>query len=276
MEKVYGLLGFPVEHSLSPLMHNEAFACLGIPARYHLFSVEPGQVGAAIAGVRALGIAGVNVTIPHKMAVIPFLDEIDDHARRIGAVNTIVNRGGRLIGYNTDGPGYVRALEEEMNVQFDGKRILVIGAGGGARGVYFSLLQTGALRIDVANRTMEKAERLIREGDERRSTHLSLAEAETRLAEYDILINTTSVGMHPQEDEQPLSLERLRPGTVVSDIIYNPLETKWLKEAKARGARTQNGIGMLVYQGALAFEKWTGQWPDVKRMKQLVMEALRR
>nr|WP_253263947.1 shikimate dehydrogenase [Geobacillus sp. BMUD] len=257
-------------------MHNEAFACLGIPARYHLFSVEPGQVGAAIAGVRALGIAGVNVTIPHKMAVIPFLDEIDDHARRIGAVNTIVNRGGRLIGYNTDGPGYVRALEEEMNVQFDGKRILVIGAGGGARGVYFSLLQTGALRIDVANRTMEKAERLIREGDERRSTHLSLAEAETRLAEYDILINTTSVGMHPQEDEQPLSLERLRPGTVVSDIIYNPLETKWLKEAKARGARTQNGIGMLVYQGALAFEKWTGQWPDVKRMKQLVMEALRR
>ncbi|QNU25697.1 shikimate dehydrogenase [Geobacillus zalihae] len=276
MEKVYGLIGFPVEHSLSPLMHNDAFARLGIPARYHLFSVEPGQVGAAIAGVRALGIAGVNVTIPHKLAVIPFLDEVDEQARRIGAVNTIVNDNGRLVGYNTDGLGYVQALEEEMNITLDGKRILVIGAGGGARGIYFSLLSTAAERIDMANRTVEKAERLVREGGDGRSAYFSLAEAETRLDEYDIIINTTSVGMHPRVEVQPLSLERLQPGTIVSDIIYNPLETKWLKEAKARGARVQNGVGMLVYQGALAFEKWTGQWPDVNRMKQLVIEALRR
>ncbi|AGT32862.1 shikimate 5-dehydrogenase [Geobacillus genomosp. 3] len=277
MESVYGLIGFPVGHSLSPLMHNDAFARLGIPARYHLFSVKREQVGEAIAGVRALGIAGVNVTIPHKMAVIPFLDDIDDHARRIGAVNTIVNENGRLVGYNTDGPGYVRALEEEMEVALDGKRILLIGAGGGARGIYFSLLSTAAERIDIANRTIEKAEQLVRSGEgEGRSAFFSLAEAERRVAEYDIMINTTSVGMHPKEDEQPLSLEGLRPGTIVSDIIYNPLETKWLKEAKARGARVQNGVGMLVYQGALAFEKWTGQWPDVKRMKQLVTAQLRR
>ncbi|ARP43553.1 MULTISPECIES: shikimate dehydrogenase [Geobacillus] len=276
MENVYGLLGFPVEHSLSPLMHNDAFAYFGISARYHLFSVKPEQVGEAIAGVRALGIAGVNVTIPHKMAVIPFLDEVDEHARRIGAVNTIVNDSGRLIGYNTDGPGYVKALEEEMDIHLDGKRILLIGAGGGARGIYFSLLSTAAERIDIANRTAEKAARLIGEGDERRSTFFPLAEAERRLAEYDIIINTTSVGMHPHVDEQPLSLQQMRPGTVVSDIIYNPLETKWLKEAKARGARVQNGVGMLVYQGALAFEKWTGQWPDVNRMKQLVINQLRR
>ncbi|ABO67805.1 MULTISPECIES: shikimate dehydrogenase [Geobacillus] len=276
MENVYGLLGFPVEHSLSPLMHNDAFAYFGISARYHLFSVNPEQVGEAIAGVRALGIAGVNVTIPHKMAVIPFLDEVDEHARRIGAVNTIVNDSGRLIGYNTDGPGYVKALEEEMDIHLDGKRILLIGAGGGARGIYFSLLSTAAERIDIANRTAEKAARLIGEGDERRSTFFPLAEAERRLAEYDIIINTTSVGMHPHVDEQPLSLQQMRPGTVVSDIIYNPLETKWLKEAKARGARVQNGVGMLVYQGALAFEKWTGQWPDVNRMKQLVINQLRR
>ncbi|ARA99015.1 shikimate dehydrogenase [Geobacillus thermodenitrificans] len=276
MENVYGLLGFPVEHSLSPLMHNDAFAYFGISARYHLFSVKPEQVGEAIAGVRALGIAGVNVTIPHKMAVIPFLDEVDEHARRIGAVNTIVNDSGRLIGYNTDGPGYVKALEEEMDIHLDGKRILLIGAGGGARGIYFSLLSTAAERIDIANRTAEKAARLIGEGDERRSTFFPLAEAERRLAEYDIIINTTSVGMHPHVDEQPLSLQQMRPGTVVSDIIYNPLETKWLKEAKARGARVQNGVGMLVYQGALAFEKWTGQWPNVNRMKQLVINQLRR
>ncbi|MBB6282941.1 shikimate dehydrogenase [Geobacillus subterraneus] len=276
MENVYGLLGFPVKHSLSPLMHNDAFAYFGIPARYHLFSVKPEQVGEAIAGVRALGIAGVNVTIPHKMAVIPFLDEVDEHAQRIGAVNTIVNDNGRLVGYNTDGPGYVKALEEEMDVHLDGKRILLIGAGGGARGIYFSLLSTAAERIDIANRTTEKAARLVREGEDGRSAFFSLAEAEKRLAEYDIIINTTSAGMHPLVNEQPLSLERLQPGTVVSDIIYNPFETKWLKEAKARGARGQNGVGMLVYQGALAFEKWTGQWPDVNRMKQLVIDQLRR
>ncbi|AMX82827.1 shikimate dehydrogenase [Geobacillus subterraneus] len=276
MENVYGLLGFPVEHSLSPLMHNDAFAYFGISARYHLFSVKPEQVGEAIAGVRALGIAGVNVTIPHKMAVIPFLDEVDEHARRIGAVNTIVNDNGRLVGYNTDGPGYVKALEEEMDVHLDGKRILLIGAGGGARGIYFSLLSTAAARIDITNRTTEKAARLVREGEDGRSAFFPLAEAEKRLAEYDIIINTTSAGMHPRVNEQPLSLERLRPGTVVSDIIYNPFETKWLKEAKARGARGQNGVGMLVYQGALAFEKWTGQWPDVNRMKQLVIDQLRR
>ncbi|MED5074136.1 shikimate dehydrogenase, partial [Anoxybacillus geothermalis] len=164
MEKVYGLIGFPVEHSLSPLMHNDAFVRLGIPARYHLFSVHPKQVSEAIAGVRALGIAGVNVTIPHKMAVIPFLDDIDDHARRIGAVNTIVNDNGRLVGYNTDGPGYVKALEEEMDVSLDGKRILLIGAGGGARGIYFSLLSTAAKRIDMTTRTVVKAEQLVREG----------------------------------------------------------------------------------------------------------------
>jgi len=276
MENVYGLIGFPVEHSLSPLMHNDAFASLGIRARYHLFSVKPEQVGEAIVGVRALGIAGVNVTIPHKMAVIPFLDEVDEHARRIGAVNTIVNDNGRLVGYNTDGPGYVKALEEEMDVHLDGKRILLVGAGGGARGIYFSLLSTAAERIDIANRTTEKAARLVSEGADGRSAFFPLAEAERRLAEYDIIVNTTSVGMHPHVNEQPLSLEQLRPGTIVSDIIYNPLETKWLKEAKERGARGQNGVGMLVYQGALAFEKWTGHWPDVNRMKQLVMEALRR
>ncbi|MED5073230.1 shikimate dehydrogenase, partial [Anoxybacillus geothermalis] len=227
-------------------------------------------------GVRARGIGGVNVPLPHTLAVIPCLDDSDDQARRIGAVNTIVNDNGRLDGYNTVGPGYVKALEEERDVSLDGKRILLIGAGGGARGIYFSLLSTAAKRIDMTNRTVEKAEQLVREGGDGRSAYFSLAEAETRLDEYDIIINTTSVGMHPRVEAQPLSLERLRPGTIVSDIIYNPLETKWLKEAKARGARVQNGVGMLVYQGALAFEKWTGQWPDVKRMKQLVTAQLRR
>jgi shikimate dehydrogenase len=277
MEKLYALFGCPVHHSLSPLMHNDAFQNMNIAAHYHAFHVEPEHLKDAIIGVRALGISGLNVTIPHKTAVMPLLDDVDPTARRIGAVNTIVNENGRLIGYNTDGPGYVRALEEETNVDIKEKRILLIGAGGAARGIYFSLADRGAKQIDICNRTVSKAKQLIDECDVAvSSTAYSLNEAEERLGEYDILINTTSVGMYPNVEEMPLSLANMKEGTVVSDIIYNPLETKWLKEARKRNAIIQNGVGMFVYQGALAFEKWTGIFPDVQRMKKIVIEQLRR
>jgi shikimate dehydrogenase len=277
MEKLYALFGCPVHHSLSPLMHNDAFQRLNIAAHYHAFHVEPEHLKDAVAGVRALGIAGLNVTIPHKTAVMALLDDIDAEARRIGAVNTIVNENGRLIGYNTDGPGYVRALEEETNVEIKDKRILLIGAGGAARGIYFSLIDRGAKQIDICNRTVSKAKQLIEEGDAAASSAVySLNEAEQRLGEYDIVINTTSVGMYPNTEEMPMSLANLKEGTIVSDIIYNPLETKWLKEARERNAIVQNGVGMFIYQGALAFEKWTGIFPDVERMKKIVMEQLRR
>jgi shikimate dehydrogenase len=277
MEKLYALFGCPVHHSLSPLMHNDAFRRTGIAAHYHAFHVEPERLQDAIAGVRALGIAGLNVTIPHKTAVMPLLDDIDAEACRIGAVNTIVNENGRLIGYNTDGPGYVRALEEETNVDIQEKRILLIGAGGAARGIYFSLIDRGAKQIDICNRTVSKAKQLIEERDAAVSSAVySLNEAEQRLGEYDIVINTTSVGMYPNIEEMPLSLANLKEGTVVSDIIYNPLETKWLKEARKRNAVVQNGVGMFIYQGALAFEKWTGVFPDVEQMKKIVIEQLRR
>jgi shikimate dehydrogenase len=277
MEKLYALFGCPVHHSLSPFMHNDAFQRMNIAAHYHAFHVEPEHLKDAVAGVRALGIAGLNVTIPHKTAVMPLLDEVDAKARRIGAVNTIVNENGRLIGYNTDGPGYVRALEEETNVDIQEKRILLIGAGGAARGIYFSLIDHGAKQIDICNRTVSKAKQLIEEGGAAVSSAVySLNEAEQRLGEYDIVINTTSVGMYPNVEEVPLSLANLKEGTIVSDIIYNPLETKWLKEARERNAIVQNGVGMFIYQGALAFEKWTGIFPDVERMKKIVTEQLRR
>jgi shikimate dehydrogenase len=277
MEKLYALFGCPVHHSLSPLMHNDAFQRMNIAAHYHAFHVEPEHLQDAVAGVRALGIAGLNVTIPHKTAIMALLDDIDAEARRIGAVNTIVNENGRLIGYNTDGLGYVRALEEETNVDIQDKRILLIGAGGAARGIYFSLIDRGAKRIDICNRTVSKAKQLIEEGDAAvSSAAFSLSEAEQRLGEYDIVINTTSVGMYPNVEQMPLSLANLKEGTIVSDIIYNPLETKWLKEARERNAIVQNGVGMFIYQGALAFEKWTGVFPDVERMKKIVMEQLRR
>jgi shikimate dehydrogenase len=277
MEKLYALFGCPVHHSLSPLMHNDAFRNMNIAAHYHAFHVEPEDLKDALNGVRALGISGLNVTIPHKTAVMSLLDDVDPIARRIGAVNTIVNENGRLIGYNTDGPGYVRALEEEINVDIKEKRILLIGAGGAARGIYFSLADRGAKQIDICNRTVSKAKRLIDECDVGvSSVAYSLNEAEERLGEYDILINTTSIGMYPNVEEMPLSLANIKEGTIVSDIIYNPLETKWLKEARKRNAIIQNGVGMFVYQGALAFEKWTGIFPDVQRMKKIVIEQLRR
>ncbi|MCZ0756616.1 shikimate dehydrogenase [Anoxybacillus sp. J5B_2022] len=275
MKQLYGVIGCPIHHSLSPLMHNDAFQQLGIDAHYHAFHVEKEKLPAAIQGIKALGIAGVNVTIPHKTAVIPFLDEIDEMARRIGAVNTIVNENGRLIGYNTDGPGFVRALVEETKTDIQGKRILLIGAGGAARGIYFALANAEAEQIDICNRTKSNAEQLIEASDVSVASHAySLEEAEARLSQYEIIINTTSVGLYPDVEAMPLSLMNMNENTVVSDIIYNPLETKWLKEARQKGAMVQNGVGMFVYQGALAFEKWTGIFPDVERMKQVVIQQL--
>ncbi|GGJ63232.1 shikimate dehydrogenase [Anoxybacillus voinovskiensis] len=275
MKQLYGVIGCPIHHSLSPLMHNDAFQTLGIDAYYHAFHVEKEALADAIRGMKALGVAGINVTIPHKTAVIPLLDEVDEMAKRIGAVNTIVRENDRLIGYNTDGQGFVRALVEETNTTIQGKRILLIGAGGAARGIYFSLATAQAEQIDICNRTKEKAERLLEESDiSVNGRAYSLTEAEERLSQYDIIINTTSVGLSPNVDAMPLSLEHVNERTIVSDIIYNPLETKWLKEARKKGAIVQNGVGMFVYQGALAFEKWTGVFPNVERMKQVVIQQL--
>ncbi|OOE05003.1 shikimate dehydrogenase [Anoxybacillus kestanbolensis] len=271
MLKLFGLIGCPVHHSLSPLMHNDAFQSLHIDAHYHAFHVEPHMLKEAVEGLKALQCAGFNVTIPHKTAVMEYMDELDETAKQMGAVNTVVNENGKWVGYNTDGEGFVRALCEQMNIELSGARILIIGAGGAARGIYFTLLKHEAAAIDVCNRTMEKAEAFIQK---ERSAVYSLEQAEERLGAYDIIINTTSVGMYPHVDTMPISLQTLKTGTIVSDIIYNPLMTKFLQEAKEKGARVQNGVGMFVYQGALAFEKWTGIFPNTKRMEQLVIQQL--
>ncbi|MGG3955257.1 shikimate dehydrogenase [Bhargavaea massiliensis] len=269
--KLFGLIGCPVHHSLSPLMHNDAFQTLHIDAHYHAFHVEPHMLKEAVQGLKALQCAGFNVTIPHKTAVMEYMDELDETAKQMGAVNTVVNERGKWVGYNTDGEGFVRALCEQMNVQLCGARILLVGAGGAARGIYFALLQHHVSAVDVCNRTAGKAEAFIKK---EKSDVYSLEEGEERLAEYDIVINTTSVGMYPHVEAMPISLRNLKKDTIVSDIIYNPLMTKWLQEAKEKGARVQNGVGMFVYQGALAFEKWTGIFPNTKRMEQLVIQKL--
>ncbi|NSL50255.1 shikimate dehydrogenase [Calidifontibacillus erzurumensis] len=276
MGKLFGLLGHPVGHSLSPIMHNDQFAHLGLDCHYTAFDVLPEQLENAVKGIRALGIAGFNVTIPHKVQVMEYLDEIDEEARQIGAVNTVVNNNGTLIGYNTDGKGFAVSLEKLAGENFLKKKILLIGAGGAARGIYVTLARMGAKNIDIANRTVSKAIELIETNQfPLHSKAFAIDEAEEMLAEYEIVINTTSVGMSPHIDHKPLSLKNMKAGTILSDIIYNPFETNWLKEGKRLGAITQNGIGMFVRQGALAFELWTNIKPDYDRMEQIVIQQLR-
>ncbi|MTH52502.1 shikimate dehydrogenase [Bacillus mangrovi] len=275
MEELYGIIGCPVGHSMSPDIHNQAFKALGIKASYHRFHVEKSSIKAAVEGIRALGIKGANVTIPHKEAVLEFLDETDPSARAMGAVNTIVNRDGRLIGYNTDGPGYIESIKPFTGSNLKDLKCLIIGAGGAARGIYSALALEGIKEADIANRTIEKAALIIKESPAgTKGTALTLTEAEARLSGYDLIIQTTSIGMSPNVNGQPLSLEKVRSGTLVSDIIYNPMKTAFLKDAEHRGCRIIPGIGMFVYQAALSFRHWTGVLPDIRMMEETVKKKL--
>ncbi|MCA1031830.1 shikimate dehydrogenase [Bacillus timonensis] len=273
--KIFGVIGDPIEHSMSPAMHNDLFQYYQVDAIYHKFRVEKDQLKEAIDGIRGLKISGVNVTIPHKVNIIPYLDDIEEIAREIGAVNTVVNNKGKLVGYNTDGLGFIEALKPLIKLPLSQSKILLIGAGGAARAIYFTLAYTGVKDIDICNRTKETADYLIQHCKyNANSNSLSIPEAENCLEKYDIIINTTSVGMHPNIDKSPLSLKNIKLDTLVSDIIYNPLLSTFLKDAKNKGATVQNGVGMFVYQGALAFEKWTGISPDTKRMENIVLDKL--
>ncbi|MBO1579202.1 MULTISPECIES: shikimate dehydrogenase [Bacillus] len=275
MKQLYGVIGNPIGHSLSPLMHNDAFEDLNIDAHYHAFLVEEETLGEAVKGLKALGVSGFNVTTPHKVSIMKYLDGIDPLAKQIGAVNTVVHREGKLIGYNTDGIGYVRSLQSISKDPLYQKRILLLGAGGACRAIYFSLADAGVKVIDIANRTVEKANQLIAGCQAKITSHaLSLEQATEEQGNYDIIIHTTTIGMHPHVQSTPMQIQSLKHGTIVSDIIYNPFETKLLRDAKAKGAIVQNGIDMFVYQGALAFEMWTGHMPNIERMKQLVMRKL--
>ncbi|MDG4655462.1 shikimate dehydrogenase [Ectobacillus antri] len=270
MGRLYGVIGDPIGHSLSPAMHNDAFLHQDIDAHYEAFHIKEAELADAIQELRAKQIDGFNVTTPHKETIMQHLDEIDDLAKRIGAVNTVVRRGNRLIGYNTDGIGYVRALQELSGTVTD-KRILLVGAGGACKAIYFSLASVGAKYVDIANRTAARAQAIVASG---KLISRVFTPQEVNLEAYDIIINTTTVGMYPQVNETPVLVQSVKQHAVVSDIIYNPFETKLLQDAKRAGAMVQNGIDMFVYQGALAFELWTGIWPDVARMKKLVIQKL--
>ena len=262
---VFGIIGWPVEHSLSPYMHNAAFKALGLKAVYGLFPVKPEELEKAVSGLKALHIHGVSVTIPHKEKILSLLDEIDPVAFEIGAVNTVVLKEERLLGFNTDWIGVKRALEEVTPLA--GKRAVVIGAGGASRAVVYALCQGGA-KVVIYNRTFEKAQNLAR---------IFGVEAnpweELPSAEGDLLLQTTSVGLN--EDRSPVPKEILPRFKVAMDIVYTPLKTTFLKEAKEAGCQTINGLKMLVYQGAEQFRLFTGKAPPVKLMEEAALSALK-
>ncbi|MBU9713375.1 shikimate dehydrogenase [Evansella tamaricis] len=274
MKEVMGVIGFPISHSLSPEMHESAIKKLGLKMAYHAFLVQPEQLKQAIDGVRSLGFRGINVTIPHKVAVIPYLDEVDELAKEIGAVNTIVNEDGKLKGYNTDGEGFVRSLIERIG-NIGEKKVLAVGAGGASRAVSLAVAKHGVKEITITNRTVIKGEDLARNCSRyTQSTSISLEDAARNLMEYDIIINTTSIGMKPEVENMPLSLTNVKKGSLVCDLIYTPIKTKWLKEAEKSGADILNGVEMFVYQGALAFERWTGEKAPIATMRKTVLRQL--
>jgi shikimate dehydrogenase len=265
-------------------MHNAAFEALGLDWAYVPFAVAPERVGEAVAGIRALGLRGVNVTVPLKELVPPYLDALTPRAARLGAVNTIINDDGHLTGDSTDGRGFLAALREADALPTPGNRAVVLGAGGSARAVADSLREIG-IAVTIANRTLDRArevaDRLQSASDGLPIDVVPLDEGSLRRTlfaeDVTLLVNTTSVGMHPQEAEMPpVPLDALSPRIFVSDLIYNPPQTRLLAAAADQGCRTQNGLSMLVWQGALAISAWTGvPNPPIQIMREAVEEALR-
>ena len=277
--KIYGLIGNPVEHSVSPSMHNAAFGKMGLDCAYIPFRVEKESLAAAINAVKALNMGGLNVTIPHKVAVIPFLDELEPLAQKIGAVNTIINDDGNLKGYNTDAGGFLNALLQK-GVEPRAKKAVVIGAGGASRAISFTLMEMGA-EIVILNRRQEigwAVELAAAISDsfkkEVKALELNNDNLTAALDSADILVNATSVGMSPDANQSPVPSMLLKAQLVVFDAVYNPLKTRLLAEAESSGALTVSGIDMLVWQGALAFELWTGVKAPIDIMKASVLKAL--
>jgi shikimate dehydrogenase len=248
---------------------------LGLDFAYLAFDVAPEQLKVAVGSIRALGLRGVNVTIPHKVAVMAYLDELSEEARLIGAVNTIVNENGRLIGYNTDGIGYLTALRNEANFDVAGKQVLLLGAGGAARAVAGQMALHGAAHVTIAARDVSKAQELADHlASFAKTSACSIREAETLENGYALIVNTTPVGMHPHVEQVPFDTSCLQAGQLVSDLIYNPRETRFLQEATARGCRTHGGLGMFIHQGAHAFHLWTGMEAPVDVMRETVESYL--
>lgn len=272
MKKIFAVFGDPIGHSLSPVMHNAAFKALGMDCAYHAFKVSKNNLKDAIKGASAMGFGGLNLTVPLKEKAMEIV-EPDPLAAAIGAVNTVDFKEG-IRGYNTDGIGAEKALIE-VGIKIQAANVLIVGAGGAARGISFQLASDGA-EVIIANRTPEKAIRLAEDvavvGNVK---GCGLEGFDKLISNADVLINCTTLGMYPHVEDTIVTAEQMHEDLVVFDIVYNPLKTKLLIEAEKAGAKTVSGVMMLVYQGAEAFRIWTGVEPPVEVMKEAVMGALR-
>ena len=283
LEKTLAIFGYPLGHTLSPVMHNAAAKALDLPYRFQAYEVHPDKYEEAVRGAAAMGFAGFCVTIPHKVATFRLVDELSEDASLMGAVNMVTfEEGGKLKGHNTDGAGWLRSLEEETGVSPEGKRCLLLGAGGAARAIAIKLAQTGAAHVEIRNRTAEKAASLASEV----KSHFpeveiggsGLEELESAASGRDIIVNTTSLGMSGDKEREaacPLPEEFIPPGSICADAVYNPLDTPFLKAARRRGARAVSGVGWLLHQGALGWELWTGTQMPVEHVREKMLEALR-
>lgn len=277
--QVVALIGHPIHHSLSPAMHNAAFDKAKLNFVYVPLDVHPKRLKQAMAGVRALGIAGLNVTVPHKETILPFLDDLSKEARLIGAVNTVQRKGDRLIGHNTDGRGFLRAIQSAWGVGLASKRIVILGAGGAARAVAVQAVLEGAAAVTIGNRSASRGRRLLR--------HLRAIAGRTAIQmvplpgsalasairDSDLIVQATTVGLIARE-RSLIEAKLFRSHHRVCDLIYRPTETAFLREAQSAGAATLNGIGMLLHQGALAFEIWTGSPAPLQTMETVLIQQV--
>jgi shikimate dehydrogenase len=276
--QLFGIMGYPIEHTKSPVMHNAAFEALGMQAVYMPFSVRPEDLGKATMSLRALNISGVNVTVPHKGAVIEFLDELDPAAKQIGAVNTIVQRNRKLYGYNTDGPGFMLSLHKDGHFDATNKKAVVLGAGGAAAAVAMSLAGAGTRRLVIANRDKRRAEVLakrVQKFFDREVLPVALDEGRALywlIRESDLLVNATSVGLNPK-DRLNLNPNSFHPKLFVFDVVSQ--ETALIKMAKKKGLKALDGVGMLVSQGARSFEIFTGKRAPFRVMKSAVESSMK-
>lgn len=272
MTRLAGIFGYPLAHSLSPAFQQAAFNHYGLDARYLAWETPPDALAAEVAKLRGGDFIGANVTIPHKQAVMALLDEVDPLAAAIGAVNTIVKRDGRLVGYNTDAHGFMRALKEDAGFEPSGKRALLLGAGGAARAAAFALCQEGAASLVIANRTLERAAALAADLSADGASVSAIAADDAALNDAalnaDLIVNSTSVGMRHggAEGQTPLAGGLIPHDAVALDMVYNPQHTPLLAAARSAGARAVGGMPMLIYQGAAAFEMWTGRVAPVEAM----------
>ncbi|CQR46915.1 Shikimate dehydrogenase [Paraliobacillus sp. PM-2] len=272
-----GLIGYPIKHSLSPWIHKQFLQQINQKGQYKLYETSDIELPETIEKIKQDDLRGYNVTVPYKQAIIPYLDELDIYAEKIGAVNTVVCDNGKWIGYNTDGLGYIQAVKADYPELFTGKKnVLVIGAGGAARGIFYALCQESFERVDIANRTIEKAMTLksLNQTKQVKTNCVTFEEAEKNIDNYHLIIQTTSVGMN--EDVAILSLDNLLHETVVSDIVYQPLLTTFLREARDQGAKIHQGHTMLLNQAKLAFQKWTGKKVSVNPLRYNLEQQLKK